>query len=179
MFAGLSLGLSLVLTGCSSAGRIDLSNDTPDMSHGSHKMAIFDKKSFALAMIPHHQQAIVMSQLALNNTTNPKVLSIAEQIGLEQASEIELMTTWLEGETVDETMRMEGMLTDELMADLSNARGSKFDELFVSLMLLHHEGAISMASAGLETQDADLVALSQEIIRVQTSEIETLKRILK
>ena len=177
--AGTVLALSISLSGCAANGVIDLSNDTPGMDHGGHMMSIFDKQSFALAMIPHHEQAITMSELAKANTTNPKVLAIAEQISREQSSEIEQMTPWLEGKAVDYNMLMEGMLTDSLLEDLANAKDAEFDKLYVKLMLIHHDGAISMATVGADTPDSELVELSKEIIRVQTLEIEALREISK
>ena len=175
--AGAVLALTISLSGCAANGVVDLSNDTPGMDHGQHTMSIFDKQSFALAMIPHHEQAITMSELAKANTTNPKVLEIAEQISSEQSAEIEKMTPWLEGEAVDYNMLMEGMITDSLLEDLANAKGAEFDKLYVELMIIHHDGAISMATVGAETSDSELVELSKEIIRVQTLEIESLREI--
>ncbi|MEY3483934.1 MAG: hypothetical protein RLZZ218_769 [Actinomycetota bacterium] len=119
-----------------------------------------------------------MSELAKANTTNPKVLAIAEQISREQSSEIEQMTPWLEGKAVDYNMLMEGMLTDSLLEDLANAKDAEFDKLYVKLMLIHHDGAISMATVGADTPDSELVELSKEIIRMQTLEIEALREIL-
>ena len=55
---------------------------------------------------------------------------------------------------------------------------AEFDKLYVRLMLIHHDGAISMATVGAETPDSELVELSKEIVRVQTLEIETLLEIL-
>jgi uncharacterized protein (DUF305 family) len=74
-------------------------------------------------------------------------------------------------------MLMEGMITDSLLEDLANAKGSEFDKLYVELMIIHHDGAISMATVGAETSDSELVELSKEIIRVQTLEIESLREI--
>ena len=177
--AGAVFALTISLTSCAANRVIDLSNDTPGMDHSGHNMSISDKQSFALAMIPHHEQAITMSELAKTNTTNPKVLAIAEQISSEQSSEIEQMTPWLKGKAVDYNLLMEGMLTDTLLEDLANAKGAEFDKLYVKLMVIHHDGAISMATVGTKTSDSELVEISQEIIRVQTLEIETLREILK
>lgn len=151
----------------------------PDMHHGSsHSMSITDKKSFAEAMIPHHQQAIEISEYALTNTTNSEVLAIAEKIIGEQAPEIEKMTVWLEADSPDYSMMMDGMLSRAQLRELEAAKDSQFDALYVQYMVQHHEGAIAMAADALGIDDPELSEFANEIIVNQSAEIEELMSLL-
>ena len=119
---------------------------------------------FAEMMIPHHQQAIEMSDLALQNSKNPEVLAIAQQIKDAQTPEIEEMKSW--GASSDAHMghMMDGMLSDDEMADLRMASGPEFDRLFLEGMIKHHEGAIDMAEMVIDSKKADVAALAKAII---------------
>lgn len=151
----------------------------PDMHHGSnHSMSITDKKSFAEAMIPHHQQAVDISEFALTNTSNSAVVAIAEKIIGEQAPEIEKMTPWLEGSSADFTMMMDGMLTRAQVKELEAAKDSQFDALYIQYMVQHHEGAIAMAADALGIDDPELSEFANEIIVNQSAEIEELMSLL-
>ncbi len=176
------LVLSLSLTGCSSADS-NADNSADDLhssdNHGaSHSMEITDKQSFAEAMIPHHQQAVVMSEYALSNSTDPEVLAIAEQIIAEQALEIETMTPWLDGKKVDTEMVMDGMLTKTQLTELETSQGSAFDKLYLEYMIMHHEGALVMAADAVALDDKELVDFANEIIGTQSAEIELLQELL-
>lgn len=179
---GLLLSLGISLSACSTAdtkaeGQAD--NPHSSMDHGSdHSKLITDKQSFALMMIPHHQQAVVMSEFARTNSTNPEVLSIAEQIIAEQAPEIAVMTPWLKGKEVDSDMEMDGMLTNSQLQDLENSTGEAFDKLYLEYMILHHEGALVMAADAVKIDDPELVDFANEIIRAQSAEIEVLLQLL-
>src|SRR5215204_5287940 len=104
-----------------------------DSGPGSGMMSDSDDFSrsdimFATMMIPHHQQAVDMSELAIEKTTDPEVRALAEQIRDAQAPEIELMESWL-GEAGggmsmgEHDMGMGGMLSEEDMTALENATG--------------------------------------------------------
>lgn len=176
------LVVSLSLTGCSDAdSNTENSADELHLSdnHGaSHSMEITDKQSFALAMIPHHQQAVVISEYALSNSTDPEVLAIAEQIIAEQGPEIETMTPWLEGKQVDTEMMMDGMLTKAQLTELETSQGSAFDKLYLQYVIMHHEGALVMAADAAALDDQELVDFANEIIRTQSAEIELLQELL-
>jgi uncharacterized protein (DUF305 family) len=168
--------LGLTLAGC--AGGNNLAGDE-GMDHGSaHSMTIKDKQSFAEAMIPHHQQAIDMSEYAPVNTSNPGVLAIAEKITAEQGPEIEKMTPWLEGKTVDVNMMMDGMLSPIQLAALRTAKDDDFNKLYIQYMIQHHEGAIEMAADALTVNDEELTDFANEIILIQSAEIEELMSLL-
>ena len=133
---------------------------------------------FAEMMIPHHQQAVVMSELALERSTNPEVRALAEEIRSAQAPEIEQMKSW--GATGDEHMghTMQGMLTEQEIQDLEASQGASFDRLFLVGMIKHHEGAIDMAQMVLASNNADVRTLGENIVSSQTAEIIRMRALL-
>ncbi|MFD0558447.1 uncharacterized protein (DUF305 family) [Stackebrandtia endophytica] len=138
---------------------------------------------FAQMMIPHHEQAVEMTELAPDRAEDPEVLRLAEKIKAAQDPEIELMTTWLTewDQPLDpggHDMAMGGMATPEQLADLTEAEGVEFDRMFVELMVAHHEGAIVMAEDVLANgTDPDVATLAEAIIQVQADEITELTAI--
>jgi uncharacterized protein (DUF305 family) len=175
LFSGL-LALSISLSGCGSPAATDATNEKKQSSeHGAHSIEITDRKSFAQAMIPHHAQAIEMSQIALDNTTNPDLLAIAEQMIAEQSAEIEVMSPWLDDESLDYTMMMDGMLTESQLEELRSTKDAEFDVLYSQYMILHHEGALEMANKVIESEDIFLSELGYQIIDEQTAEIALLE----
>ena len=135
-------------------------------------------------MIPHHEQAVDMAELAQEHATDAEVVDLAAQIAAAQQPEIDEMTGLLEewGEPVamegHEGMSMGGMATEEQMTELGAAHGADFDKLFVELMIVHHEGAVTMAEEHhAEGQNADAAAIADAVIETQTAEIATLQEI--
>lgn len=133
---------------------------------------------FAEMMIPHHQQAIEMSDLALKNSTNPEILALAQEIKDAQAPEIEQMKSWGASSMAHMGHTMDGMLSDEEMSELAAARGGEFDRLFLEGMIKHHEGAIDMAEMVIDSKNAEVAALANSIIEAQRAEIATMKELL-
>ncbi len=170
--------LGLSLSGCASTNTpngADQKQMAPESQHGSdHTMSITDKQSFAEAMIPHHQQAIDISEFAPQNTTNQGILAIAEKIISEQGPEIEKMTPWLNGKSVDYTMMMDGMLSTTQINTLRGVKEADFDMLYIQYMIQHHEGAVKMAADALGLDDPELTDFANEIIVTQSAEIEEL-----
>jgi uncharacterized protein (DUF305 family) len=142
-----------------------------------------DELMFASMMIPHHSQAVTMSELALANTTNPEILSLATAIRDAQAPEIKQMQSWLDQSDYSGThaghMDMGGMLSDEELAELSTAKGSAFDRLFLQGMIAHHEGAIDMLSMIKNSTNSEVKKLYDDILTSQSAEIEAMKALLK
>jgi uncharacterized protein (DUF305 family) len=134
---------------------------------------------FAEMMIPHHQQAIEMSDLALQNSEDSEVRAMAQQIKDAQAPEIEEMKSW--GASSDAHMghMLDGMLSSEEMDALRSARGAEFDRLFLEGMIKHHEGAIDMAEMVVDSKNPDVSALAKAIIEAQRTEISTMKELLR
>jgi uncharacterized protein (DUF305 family) len=161
---------ALALVGCSSDHSDAVSDAGPDVA-------------FAQMMIPHHEQAVVMSDFALSISENPQIVELAAQIKAEQDPEIALMKGFLERFGADsgghEGHAMAGMLTDDQLAELESARGTEFDELFLTVMIAHHEGAIEMAEDVLaEGSDPEVLELAQQIITAQQAEIAEMNELL-
>jgi uncharacterized protein (DUF305 family) len=142
--------------------------------------------TFATQMIPHHQQAVTMADLALRKATTADVKNLATAIKAAQAPEIEQLSGWLTGwgkpvPTPNEHSghTMTGMMSPQEMDDLNKATGSMFDRMWVEMMIKHHQGAVAMAKTEQITgQDAASVALAKKIQTAQTTEIATMQRLL-
>jgi uncharacterized protein (DUF305 family) len=150
--------------------------------------------AFAQGMIPHHAQAVEMSELAATNTSDPEVQALATEIIAAQGPEIALMTEWLTawgaevpdpGASMDENMElaggmmMSGMISDADLDRLRSARDAEFDRLYLELMIQHHEGAIEMAQQELDGGDSpEATALAQRIIDTQQAEITRMEQLL-
>lgn len=147
---------------------------------------------FAQMMIPHHEQAIEMSDVILaKDGVDPEVTDLANQIKGAQGPEIEQLTTWLEewgspmeesGDMDHEAMghgSMDGMMSEEDMQALDAAQGAEAGQLFLEQMIVHHEGAVEMAQTQVdEGGNADAVAMAQEIVETQQAEISTMEDLL-
>ena len=142
---------------------------------------------FAQMMMPHHEQAIEMSDIILAKDGIPEdVTQLAEEIKAAQGPEIQQLTEWLDqwGEPTEpqdghDMAEMDGMLGDDELQQLSDAEGTDAARLFLEQMIEHHEGAITMA----EDEVADgtyppAVDLAQTIIDTQQQEIDTMRDLL-
>jgi uncharacterized protein (DUF305 family) len=147
---------------------------------------------FMAGMIPHHAQAVLIAGWAESHGARSDVRILAERIVVGQRDEIALMQNWLRerGEPVpaaDAThlrmtmngmqhdMLMPGMLSADDLARLDRARGTEFDRLFLTYMIRHHEGAITMvdqlfASAGA-AQDEVVFRFASDVYADQTTEV--------
>ena len=139
---------------------------------------------FLQMMIPHHQQAIDMSNLALTRSKNSELLDLAKKIKSAQSAEIVQMKAWLKDAGASEDMGhsmhdMGGMLSDAEMADLKAASGTTFDKLWLNGMIGHHDGALHMTNMIIDADNAELKAFGEGIIKVQTAEIAQMKEMLK
>ena len=119
---------------------------------------------FMTGMIGHHAQALVMSALAPTNGASEEVQTLAARIINAQQDEIATMQRWLRdrGQPVPEVhitgtelmvhgagehhMHMPGMLTAEQLQELEEAQGATFDRLFLTYMIQHHGGAVTMVN---------------------------------
>jgi uncharacterized protein (DUF305 family) len=158
---------------------------------------------FMTGMIAHHAQALVMARMIPTHTTNGPLQVLAGRILVGQNDEIAIMQNWLanNGQPVpqpDTTAAMShampgmdhghhammpGMLTPEQMAELDAARGDEFDRLFLTFMIQHHRGAITMVDDLFDTYGAaqnDLVfKIASDIGADQTSEIDRMQTMLR
>ncbi|MGW8437872.1 DUF305 domain-containing protein [Nocardiopsis sp. NPDC055879] len=142
--------------------------------------------SFAQMMIPHHEQAVEMSELA-EARAGEDVRGLAAEIEAAQGPEIDQMTGLLEswGEEPMDDMGgmdhdgMDGMMSEDQMADLEQAEGDAFDTMFLEMMVQHHEGAITMAETEIEQGvNPEAQELAQEIVDAQRTEIEQMNDML-
>ena len=159
---------------------------------------------FSQHMIPHHQQAIEMSDMVLaKENIDERVVTLAEQIKAAQGPEINQMRGWLQQWGVPEMpmsgtgmpghgghgigpdgsmmpgMPMAGMMSPADMAALQNARGVDATRLFLEQMIRHHEGAITMARTEIDNgQYPETVDLARTISVDQQREIDLMKQIL-
>ena len=157
---------ALLLSGCATS--------SPSNSEYSS-----DDIAFAEQMIPHHEQAIEMSEIALLNTTNPDVLQLAQEIKDAQSPEIELMKSWTGVKASTHAGHlMDGMLSQSELSDLRQANGKEFDRLFLQGMIKHHQGAIEMAQEVATSKNKDVANLSAVIIAAQKLEIDTMNELL-
>ncbi|MCW2650581.1 MAG: hypothetical protein QOE41_4556 [Mycobacterium sp.] len=141
--------------------------------------------TFAQDMIPHHQQAIQMSNIILGKQgIDARVVQLANQIKAEQGPEIQQMQSWLSqwGQPTTSMapgMVMPGMLADQDITTLQNAQGVDASKLFLTGMIQHHQGAINMAQDEIKSgQYPPAVALAHSIVTSQQQEITTMQGIL-
>ena len=167
---------------------VNKNEDEMPMSHMGHGMSQTKEFSgadimFAQMMIPHHEQALLMSGFAETRSSNEEVKKLARQIYAEQEPEIAQMKLWLEktNSSIDmgHDMGMNGMLTDSEIEAMKSATGKAFDRLFLEGMIAHHEGAIHMAEMIVDSDNAEAKKLGQSIQVTQQREIDLMKEMLK
>lgn len=138
--------------------------------------------SFAKDMVPHHQQAVLMADMALTQAASPQVKDLATRIKASQTAEISTMSGWLaswgeeatdhSGHSMHSGEGMKGMVSDPDMSAMGAASGAAFDRLFVKHMTAHHQGALEMAKEEIEKGRYEPAkALAREIMTGQQKEI--------
>lgn len=161
--------------------------------------------NFMTGMIGHHAQALIMSRLAPENDASPAIQRLASRIINSQQDEIKSMQTWLSrrdqpvpevhidglslmihginGHMGHDHTSMPGMLSDAQLEQLSEARGTEFDRLFLRYMIDHHQGAVTMVDTLVSTdgaaQDEDAFRLAADINADQMTEIERMRLMLE
>ncbi|TRW80924.1 DUF305 domain-containing protein [Mycolicibacterium sp. 018/SC-01/001] len=198
--AAAGTALMVLLAGCSSSGQNDAGATSTSAEHGDdgHDHGSMTQSadpaaghndadvSFAAGMVPHHEQAIVMSDIILaKQEIDPRVVELANQIKAAQGPEIATMQQWLtewnaapmnhEGHDMSDM----GMMSDQQLDQLRQAQGVDAARQFLTGMIAHHEGAVRMAQTELQDGEAaDAKTLAQSIIDTQQREIATMKQIL-
>ena len=203
---GLAAAAAAALAGLSGCADNDMSN-RPGMDHGSSSSASAAPSTsaaapsvsttpaagphndadvmFATMMIPHHNQAIEMSDILLaKDDTDSEVAALAQKIKTAQGPEVAQMTGWLVGWGENpSTGGMQhgdddGMMSQAEMDALRNATGDAATQLFLDGMIKHHTGAIAMAKTELEEgANPDAKKLAQAIIDTQEAEIAEMRRL--
>jgi uncharacterized protein (DUF305 family) len=151
---------------------------------------------FMRGMIMHHAQAVEMTALISSHTENKDLRSLGARISSSQSDEIRFMRRWLaaRGEPVSMAMTgmrnmgshpmalMPGMLSPEQMEALRNAKGPDFDHLFLTGMIQHHNGALTMVKDLFDTagagQDAELFDFATDADNTQRAEIRIMQAML-
>lgn len=157
---------------------------TDDDSPNSADFAYVEK------MIPHHRQALEMTALAPERARSTKVKRLADRITAAQQPEIGAMERWLKAQAKKGKRGagkhghggrhghagMPGMATPAQLKQLRAARGEAFDELFLKLMITHHDGAVAMATDALSQGNNVLVEeMATDVVAQQTSEINRMR----
>ena len=141
--------------------------------------------AFAQGMVPHHEQALEMSDLVASRTENPHVIDLAKRIAGAQKPEIDRMNGWLRtwnapvqasAHTSHGHSESHGMVDLGNLADLD---GTEFDRQWLSLMIQHHRGAVEMARKHLSSgTDPEARKLAQDVVTHQEKEISEMESLL-
>ena len=197
-----ALAAMAVIGACSTAGTKEATSSpapTSAQSATSAQAAPHNRADmmFAHMMIPHHEQAIEMSDIILSKQDiDPRVVDLATQIKAAQGPEIAQMQGWLKqwGMKMEDMppmgdmpghggmgnmAGMEGMMSPAQMEALKNAQGLQASELFLTGMIEHHEGALTMAQDEITNgQFPDAITMAKSILQSQQKEIDTMNQIL-
>ena len=192
----LILFLCAVAAGCASSQKSQI-HATPS-GLGSYPYSDADV-DFMSGMIPHHAQAVIMAGWAPTHGARSDVAILCERIVVGQRDEIAMMRQWLgdrglevpdanstrhkmKMNGMEHDMLMPGMLSDEQMVALDNARGPDFDRLFLEGMIRHHQGAIDMVDVLFKAygaaQDETVYKFASDVYADQSIEIDRMHQML-
>lgn len=188
-----ALAAAIGLAGCSAGSG---GSSMPGMNHGSapasssgsavgitgeHNAA---DAAFARMMIPHHAQAVQMSDMVLAKKDIPApVNALAGRIKAAQGPEIEKMRGWLKDWNEPAEMSgdhmMDGMMGDDDMKTLTASQGLEAARLFLTQMIAHHQGAVVMAQQeSNDGKNTDALKLGKDIVSAQEAEIKEMNELL-
>jgi uncharacterized protein (DUF305 family) len=191
--AAAALAMVAVLSSCGSPSH-EHAGHHPDPASQSADHNAADV-AFAQAMLPHHRQAVEMAAMVPSRTTNPDVRMMATHISWDQQAEIRTMTgllaQWGEPVSADHgehsgmdmpgmnTMVMPGMVDSATMTQIQSLNGPAFDELWITSMIDHHQGAVTMAQTEIaDGQSPDAKKLAEMIISAQQREIAQMNNLV-
>ena len=168
------------LAACSGGESADSDSSPSDNASSDAVWNDADVK-FVQGMIPHHEQAVEMSDMMTGRIVSEATAVLAEQIRASQTAEVSLMQGFLAewgveldphaGHSGDHSMG-EGMMSDEQLDELMSTDGVDFERMWLTMMLEHHKGAIAMASAVMaDGAEPRVRALAEAIITAQEAEI--------
>lgn len=178
-------GPSVIAPGKPGEGNRTLSAEDAEKQRADDDSPNSADVSYARMMIQHHAQALEMTELVPKQAESGQVKKLAERISAAQGPEIKAMEGWLEthgakvaGDGHDHSA-MPGMATEAQLKELRGARGKAFDQLFLTLMITHHEGAISMATdVKSEGNNVLVEEMADDVVAQQTSEITRMRAML-
>jgi uncharacterized protein (DUF305 family) len=211
-FPILALLAPVVLAACGGGARSDPAPAGPAGMSAAEFEAIYRARTdsarmrftdadvrFMTNMIHHHAQAIEMANLAPSRDASPSIRTLASRIINAQRDEIDIMLNWLRdrGQPVPEThitdtgvmvhggghhVHMPGMVTLEQLRQLGESRGREFDRQFLTLMIEHHRGAVTMVHELFATdgagQDEDVFRFASDVQVDQATEVARMERML-
>jgi uncharacterized protein (DUF305 family) len=141
--------------------------------------------SYVRMMIVHHAQALELTELAPQRAESAKLKALAERISAAQGPEISAMRAWLKEHGQSEKSdghthaTMPGMATEAQVKKLRAEKGKAFDDLFLTLMITHHEGAITMATdVKGQGNNVRVEEMADDVVAQQTSEINRMRDML-
>jgi uncharacterized protein (DUF305 family) len=185
-YTAAALAAALTLTSCA-GGSPAASPSTPAASETAAAFNDADV-TFAQGMLPHHEQAVEMSDdLLAKDDIDEDVRNLGTEIKLAQEPEIVQLKNWLSQWGTGEqdmsdmggTNGMDGMMSSDDMAMLQDASGVQASRLFLEQMTVHHEGAVDMAQSEMDNgQNADAQAMAANIVTTQTAEIAVMADLL-
>lgn len=191
---------TLVIAGCSDGG--NSAQTTPaETSISASQSAIPQGVNaadieFLEGMYPHHAQALDMAKMVDGRTDNAELIALAAQIEAAQGPEMqqmsEMLTQWGRPDPASNPMAgmdhgghgvgmadMPGMMSDDDMAAMMDAQGVEFDKMWLTMMIEHHTGAITMSQTELDSGlDSTTEKLAEEIIAAQQAEIVQMQTML-
>ncbi len=164
---------------------------------GGHPPVTDADIQFMTGMISHHAQAVLMAGWAPSHGASPSVRTLCERIVVAQQDEIAFMQRWLRDRSLpvpeadprghqmagmDHVVLMPGMLTPEQMTQLDQARGAEFDRLFLTYMIQHHQGALTMVEHLMGSpgaaQDEWVFKFASDVNADQATEIDRMYEML-
>lgn len=144
---------------------------------------------FLQMMIPHHQQAVDISKLAIEKSKDVELIALATQIRKDQQAEIIQMESWLGdadsghgmGHSMEGSMEgsMGGMLTKKELSALETATGKSFDLLWLQAMTDHHDGALHMVRMIRDARNAEIKRFGENVVIAQSAQIEQMKLMIE
>ncbi len=139
---------------------------------------------FLQMMIPHHQQAIDISNLALKSSKDSELLALANEIITAQSAEIVQMKAWLKEAGADLDMGhsmsgMGGMLGQSELSALAAATGNSFDQLWLRGMIGHHDGAIHMTQMIEDASNLEIKNFGKAVVKDQSAQSTQMEAMLK
>lgn len=193
-FASITLCSALLLSACApaapaanapagDAAATGAPAGTADAHAGHGNMAMesdvpFDAM-FLDSMIIHHQGALDMAKMALEQAEREEIITLSEAIVATQEAEIEKMQRW-RNEWYPDLEPTEGMAMEMGDMEISDDESKPFDQRFIEAMISHHEGAIEMAKSVLEQSEREeLRTLAAAIIEAQEAEIKQMQQWLE
>ena len=186
-----ALTVALFVSSCTSPasdGHTDHEHSDAPVITGQPAGYNADDVAFATNMIPHHQQAVDLSAMVPDRSTDAELVALAQQVSAAQQPEINVMKVllvqWNENPDTNSGHAghgnaMQGMVDQATMTKLESLNGAEFDKLWLESMISHHQGAIEMAKAEIANGDnVDAKSLAKNIVTTQEAEIGQMKQML-